>query len=124
MRRILIISHAYIDPANRGKLRALAARGLDVTVGVPRRWREAAFGRVVETSWERQAGVEVFPIPARGGGDPAGMRLGRRELAALLRDKRPDLIQIEEEPTSPAAAQAVNAARKLSISAGPTSAAH
>ena len=117
MRRVVVISHTYVDPANRGKLRALAARGLDVTVGVPQRWREPAFGRVVETSWERQAGVEVFPIPARGAGHPARMRVGKRELSALLRDKRPDLIQIEEEPTSPAAAQTVNAARKLSIPA-------
>src|SRR2546430_4630170 len=38
--RVLVISHTYITPANRGKLRALAARGLDVTVGVPQRWRE------------------------------------------------------------------------------------
>src|SRR2546425_238853 len=38
MHRVLIISHTYIPPSNRGKLRALAARGLDVTVGVPQRW--------------------------------------------------------------------------------------
>ena len=39
VRRVLVISHTYITPANRGKLRALAARGLDATVGVPQRWR-------------------------------------------------------------------------------------
>ena len=62
MHRVLIVSHTYVNPANRGKLRALAARGLDVTVGVPQRFREPALGRTVETGWERQTGVEVFPI--------------------------------------------------------------
>src|SRR5256885_1519510 len=46
MRRVLIISHAYLAPANRGKLRALASRGLDVTVGVPRRGRRGWWGKV------------------------------------------------------------------------------
>ncbi len=110
VRRVLVISHVYIDPANRGKLRALAARGLDVTVGVPQRWKEAALGRVVVTGWERQGGLEIFPIPARA-------RYGRRALVALLRDKRPELIQIEEEPASKAALQVAQAARRLAIPA-------
>src|SRR3989442_902687 len=65
MHRVLIISHTYIPPSNRGKLRALAARGLDVTVGVPQRWRDPVLGRTLEIAWERQNGVEVFPLPAR-----------------------------------------------------------
>src|SRR5881628_2883816 len=57
MHRVLIISHTYIPPSNRGKLRA------------------------------------------------------------LLRDKRPDLVQVEEEPTAPAARQVVRAARQLKLPA-------
>src|SRR5690348_3506765 len=117
MRRILIISHVYIPPSNRGKLRALAARGLDVTVGVPQRWRETVLGRTVEASWERQNGVEVFPLPARRHGDPATLKFGGRALHTLLRDKRPDLIQVEEEPVTPAARQVVRAARQLRLPA-------
>jgi len=63
MHRVLIISHTYILPGNRGKLRALAARGLDVTVGVPQRWRDPVLGGTREVAWERQNGVEVFPCP-------------------------------------------------------------
>ena len=117
MRRILIISHVYVPPSNRGKLRALAARGLDVTVGVPQRWRETVLGHTTEAAWERQHGVEVFPIPARRHGDPATLKFARRALHALVRDKRPDLIQIEEEVTAPAARQAVRAARQLALPA-------
>ena len=107
MRRILIVSHTYIPPSNRGKLRALAARGLEVTVGVPQRWRETVLGLTLEVAWERQNGVEVFPLPVRHHGDPAALVFGGRALHALVRDKRPDLVQVEEEPTSPAARQVV-----------------
>jgi glycosyltransferase involved in cell wall biosynthesis len=109
MRRVLVISHTYVQPAHRGKLRALAARGLEVTVGVPQRWREPALGQQIESAWERQNGLEVFPIPAKGD------RFGRRALGALLRDKRPDLVQVEEEPSSAGARQVIGAARRLAI---------
>jgi glycosyltransferase involved in cell wall biosynthesis len=115
VRRILIVSSTYIDPANRGKLRALAARGLDVTVGVPQRWLEAGLGRTFEVGWERQNGVEVFPIPVSGAGNPERLRYAGRALGALLRDKRPDLVQVEEEPGTRPALQVVRAARGLAI---------
>src|SRR3989454_10085141 len=77
--RVLVISHTYTTPANRGKLRALAARGLDVTVGVPQRWREeGVLGRTLEVAWERQNGVEVFPVPVRHPGSPDVLRFGGR----------------------------------------------
>src|SRR5207247_8415 len=82
MHRVLFLSHTYIDPATRGKLRALAARGLEVTVAVPQRWREHALGRAIETAWERQNGVEVFPVPTSRSGDPMLARFGRRAGAA------------------------------------------
>lgn len=115
MRRVLVISHTYVQPAHRGKLRALAARGLEVTVGVPQRWREPALGEQIESAWERHSGLEVFPLPAKGGDDLEKARFGRRALAALLRDKRPDLVQIEEEPTTAAARQVIAAARHLDL---------
>ena len=115
VRRIVVISHTYLDPTRRGKLRALAARDLDVTVGVPQRWAASPLGSPLEASWERQGGVETFPIPARRHGDPATVQFGRRELRSLLRDKRPDLVQVEEEPLYPAAAQVVRAARRAGI---------
>src|SRR5438552_8947475 len=80
MHRVLIISHTYIPPSNRGKLRALAARGLEVTVGVPQRWRDLVLGRTLEIAWERQNGVEVFPLPARHSGDAATLTFRGRAL--------------------------------------------
>src|SRR2546426_12547873 len=102
--RVLVISHTYTTPANRGKLRALAARGLDVTVGVPQRWREeGVLGRTLEVAWERQNGVEVFPVPVRHPGSPDVLRFGGRAPLSLLRDKRPDPIPggAEAPPRAP-----------------------
>src|SRR2546428_12461377 len=88
--RVLVISHTYTTPANRGKLRALAARGLDVTVGVPQRWREeGVLGRTLEVAWERQNGVEVFPVPVRHPGSPDVLRFGGGGPPAPLRGKPP-----------------------------------
>src|ERR1044072_3603555 len=110
MRRVLVLSHTYLQPAHRGKLRALAARGLEVTVAIPQRWREPWFGRPIDVAWERQGGLEVFPLPARGPPKYSGSAL-----KALLRARRPDLVQIEEDPASPAARQVCGAARRLGI---------
>jgi len=119
LRRVLVLSHTYLQPTHRGKLRALAARGLEVTVAIPQRWREPWFGRPIDVAWERQGGLEVFPLPASGVGtrkeEVAKMRYGRGALKALLRDRRPDLVQIEEEPNTQAAHQVLGAARRLAI---------
>src|SRR5438093_1743700 len=118
MRRVLVLSHSYLQPAHRGKLRALAARGLEVTVAIPRRWREPWFVRAIDVAWERQGGLEVFPLPARGMGNKGELnkaKYGRRALKALLRDRRPDLVQIEEEPHTIAAKQVLGAARGFGI---------
>ena len=118
MRRVLVLSHTYLQPAHRGKLRALAARGLEVTVAIPQRWREPWFGRPIDVAWERQGGLEVFPLPARGmgaKGELSNSKYGGRALKALLRDRRPDLVQIEEEPNTLVAKQVIGAARRLGI---------
>jgi len=119
LRRVLVLSHTYLQPTHRGKLRALAARGLEVTVAIPQRWREPWFGRPIDVAWERQGGLEVFPLPASGVGtrkeEVAKMKYGRGALKALLRDRRPDLVQIEEEPNTHAARQVLSAARRLAI---------
>ena len=118
LRRVLVLSHTYLQPTHRGKLRALAARGLEVTVAIPQRWREPWFGRPIDVAWERQGGLEVFPLPASGMGKRGELdkaTYGRRALKALLRDRRPDLVQIEEEPNTTAARQVFSAARRLQI---------
>src|SRR5258706_16339511 len=83
--RALVLSHTYLQPSHRGKLRALAARGLEVTVAMPQRWRDPWFGQPIDVAWERQGGLEVFPLPASSSHET----YARRALKPLLRDRRP-----------------------------------
>ncbi len=113
--RAVLLSHAYATRQNRGKLRALAGLGCSVAVAVPDRWLEGR-GEEIETQWEEDAGIRVVPIPVKGDpGDPANLRWDPKALRRLLKDFRPDLLQIEEEPWSRAAAGATSEARRLRI---------
>src|SRR5947199_411130 len=69
MHRVLIISHTYIPPSNRGKLRALAARGLEVTVRLPSRRLHGAIAgskRVAALVLEVVPGLRGRVIPQLG----------------------------------------------------------
>jgi glycosyltransferase involved in cell wall biosynthesis len=114
VRRCLLVSTAYADAAPRGKLRALAALGVEVTVAIPQHWPDPVYGRMRQATWERHGAVELFPVPVDGF-DADTARFRRRELVTLIRDKRPDLVQIEETPGGTLATQVARAARRARI---------
>ena len=115
--RAIFVSHAYVPRSSRGKLRALNALGCSVAAAVPARWSDP-HGGPIETGWNDDAGVRIAPIPVRGDpSDPANVQWDRRALRRLLKDFRPDIVQIEEEPGSRAAARIVAEARRLKIPA-------
>lgn len=102
--RAVIISQDYLDPARRGKLRALAGLGCAVTVATP--GGESGI----------DGGVRLAPVPVRGEATDASRQVwSRRALLALLRDVRPDIVQIEAEPGTQAAAAATRAASSLNL---------
>lgn len=102
--RAVIVSPDYLDSARRGKLRALAGQGCAVTLAMP--GGESGI----------DGGVRLAPIPVRGDpGDAGRQTWSRRALAALFRDVRPDLVQVEIDPAAPAAAAAATAAARLGI---------
>ena len=114
--RAVILSHLYADPAFRGKLRALAGQGAAVAVAVPARWTPPGAASSIETPFTEDSGVRIVPIPTRG--RQANGTPGRWRTAAvrrLLTDFRPDILQVEEEPTTPVADAAVRVARQLKI---------
>jgi len=112
--RAVIVSHAYIDPATRGKLKALVSLGCTLSVAVPARWSPPARGALFEASWSTDGGVRIVPIPVSGErGEDVHWRA--RELHRLLSDFRPQLVQIEAEPWTPAAATTSVRADRLHI---------
>ena len=109
--RLLVVGHAYVVPANRGKLRWIA-RDPGVTLGLvcPERWPEPEFGeRVLDAAGEPYA---VHGVPMRGAGHVRRARFDGRKLAAAFDAFRPDVVQVEQEPASLAAWQCARLARK------------
>ncbi|MGH7561180.1 MAG: glycosyltransferase family 4 protein [Gemmatimonadales bacterium] len=102
--RALIVSGLYADSQHRGKLRALAGLGVELGVAIP------------NGSVGLDAGVRLLPIPASGdAADAATLRWDAGALRRTLSDFRPALVQIEEEPASPAGYASGSACRRLGI---------
>ncbi|MGE5927233.1 MAG: glycosyltransferase family 4 protein [Gemmatimonadota bacterium] len=113
--RAVVLSHAYLEPARRGRLRALAGLGCEIAAAVPDRWPIMP-GVLTRPQWEDDGGVRVVPVTVGGPiEDPAEVRWSGRALRRMLKEFRPDLLQIEEEPWTRAAARAAADARKLRI---------
>ena len=114
--RALIVSRAYADPSARGKLRALAGLDVAVTAAVPDRWVPAGLDREQRTGADQDGGLRVVPVPIRGRSAPGADSYWHvRTVRGLLDELRPDLVQIEEEPGSNAAAAVARAARRLKL---------
>jgi glycosyltransferase involved in cell wall biosynthesis len=113
--RCLIVSPHCVQPAARGKARALATLGCTVSVAVPARWSPSAHGAVWTAEWGDDAGVRIVPIPV--GGTPRGdaARWNRADLRRLLRDFRPNIVQVESEPWTQVAAATGSQAARLGL---------
>jgi glycosyltransferase involved in cell wall biosynthesis len=109
--RALILGRSLADPADRGKLRALAGQGLELTVLVP-----DLSGALARTHFETGHGIRILPVPARGdAARPDDWRWSARAVRRAIRDTRPDLIQVEEEPWTAVARMAAREAQKAQV---------
>lgn len=114
--RAVVISRTYVNPALRGKLRALAGMGCAIAVAVPEHWNQPITGGTLSAVWGDDAGVRVVPVKVRTlSGRYGGAVWERATLRKLLRDFRPDVVQIEEEPWSQVASVATGLAARLKI---------
>lgn len=102
--RALILSQVYTDESDRRKLRELAGLGWAITAALPGGTTGA------------DGPVRLAPVPVSGPeDDPFRRRWSRRTVRTLLTDVRPDVVQIEEEPGTQAAAMASREAERLGI---------
>jgi glycosyltransferase involved in cell wall biosynthesis len=105
-----MISKACVVGAYQSKLEQIAAHDdIDLTVVVPRFWREGRRRLVLERAHTRGYRLVVAPIAFNG-------RFHTHfypTLGAILRDTRPDLVHMDEEPYNLATYLAVRAARRV-----------
>lgn len=112
--RLLVLSPRAADPLRRSLMRAVRARGHDVHLAVPERWRDAA-GQEQQTAIGDGGGLHVIPVAVSPAADEARSDWHAGTVKRLIRDLRPDLLHLELEPWSPTAATAVRAAKALGI---------
>src|SRR5690606_40061328 len=72
--RAVVVSQHYLEPAHRGRLRALAGLGCEVIAGVPDRW-EVQPGVIARPEWAPDGSVQIAPLPVTGNvDDPTAFR--------------------------------------------------
>jgi glycosyltransferase involved in cell wall biosynthesis len=114
--RAVILSRTYINPAARGKLRELAGMGCALAVAVPEHWNQPITGATLHATWGDDAGVRIVPVKVRHlPGRYGGSTWDRSTIRKLLRDFRPDVVQIEEEPWSQVAAIATRIGSRMKV---------
>ncbi|MHB0858596.1 MAG: glycosyltransferase [Anaerolineae bacterium] len=108
--RVVIVSKAFVIGAYQTKLEAIAAQdGVELTAIAPPFWREG--GRVQALERDHVAGYRLAVIPMALNGSfhlhfyPT--------LARILRETRPDICHIDEEPYNLATYLALRAARTV-----------
>ena len=106
MTRVLRLYHSAVVPEYRERERLLRERhGWDVHVACPPSWPEG--GSVVAAGPD--PGVPVHVLPVRGRTHPILFWYADGPLRRLIRELRPEIIDVHEEPYSLAALGAVRA---------------
>lgn len=96
--KILVASHTYIVDLNCEKLRALSQLepGIEVTVVVPKRWRPGGVqNKVIETQYRDEGAFKIVPV-SNFSQNHQGLLTFGADLIALLKQFRPQVIQVEQ----------------------------
>lgn len=110
--RVAVVSHAYSDPVNHDKLRALARLpNVELTLVVPAAWRRQGVSRAPAPQETLDYRVLALPVIFPGRIGAYFFRSGLGE----LRRVRPDVIHVEAEPWSLAALQCVLVSREAPV---------
>jgi glycosyltransferase involved in cell wall biosynthesis len=117
--RILVISHTYIVDLNCEKLRALAQLdpSLQVTVGVPQRWRPGGVQNCLVKPRPRVEGRFRLQPLGNLSQNHQGLLTFGPDLLTLMARFRPQVIQVEQGAKSLAYAQTITLNRLLGLGA-------
>lgn len=117
--KILVASHTYIVDLNCEKLRHLAQLepGIEVVVVVPRRWQPGGVQhQTIETQPWQEGSFRVVPV-ANGHQRHQGLLWFGWDLVSLLKQFRPQIIQVEQGAKAIAYAQFITLNRLLGLNA-------
>lgn len=117
--KILIVSHTYIVDLNCEKLRSLVHidPNIEVTVVVPRYWIPGGVqDKAIESRPKHEGRFRVLPVRNFHSQNQALLSFGM-ELVSLIKDFRPDIIQVEQGAKSLAYAQMILLNRFLRLNA-------
>lgn len=117
--KILVASHTYIVDLNCEKLRALSRLepNLEVTVVVPRSWRPGGVqNQIIETQPRQEGSFRVVPISNFSKNNQGLLTFGS-EIISLLRQFRPQIIQVEQGAKSLGYAQLITFNKLLGLKA-------
>jgi glycosyltransferase involved in cell wall biosynthesis len=117
--RILVASHTYIVDLNCEKLRALARLepGIEVTIVVPQRWRPGGVqNRIIETQPRQEGSFRIVPVSNLSQNNQGLLCFGP-DLVTLLRQFRPQIIQVEQGSKAIAYSQLITLNRFLGLKA-------
>ncbi|TVP57111.1 MAG: glycosyltransferase family 4 protein [Nodularia sp. (in: Bacteria)] len=107
--KILVASHSYIVDLNCEKLRALAQlkAGIEVTVIVPKTWKPGGVqNKVITTQYRDEGNFRIVPISNFSQNNQGLLTFGT-DLISLLREFRPQVIQVEQGSKGLAYAQMI-----------------
>lgn len=117
--RVLVLSHTYIVDLNCEKLRALSQLdpAMEVVVGVPRRWSPGGVqARLIESSPREEGNFRLVPLGNFSQNNQGLLGFGP-DLVTLMREFRPQVIQVEQGSKSLAYAQTITLNRLLGLQA-------
>ncbi|MEH2170505.1 MAG: hormogonium polysaccharide biosynthesis glycosyltransferase HpsO [Nostoc sp.] len=96
--KILVASHTYIVDLNCEKLRALSQLepDIEVTVVVPKRWKPGGVqNRIIETEYRDEGRFRIVPV-SNFSQNHQGLLTFGTDLISLLKQFRPQIIQVEQ----------------------------
>jgi glycosyltransferase involved in cell wall biosynthesis len=96
--KILVASHTYIVDLNCEKLRALSQleSDIEVTVVVPKRWKPGGVqNRIIETEYRNEGRFKIVPV-SNFSQNHQGLLTFGADLISLLKQFRPQIIQVEQ----------------------------
>lgn len=117
--RILVASHTYIVDLNCEKYRVMASLepDIEVTVIVPKRWRPGGVqNQTIETRFWQDGSFRVVPVSNFSQNNQGLLSFGT-DILPLLRQFRPDVIQVEQGAKSMGYAQLIALNQLLGLNA-------